>query len=69
MLSINLSNGTRVTATVNLTDKALAITQERIEGQAAPRVPFALPATITIPLADLKRTGETVASLVKVFRG
>lgn len=74
MFAIKLSNGTSLSASINLRDRCVTVTQEFAPGvnaAAAAReaVPSALPQRIVIPLADVKHTAQTVADLVKVFRG
>ena len=63
MFSIDLSNGSKLTAGVDFVRRELTITQQPAAGQATP------PQVIRLPLTDLKRTAETVTQIVKAFRG
>lgn len=67
MFSLDLSNGSKLVAGVDLIRRDLTITQ--IIVPASPGGPTVAPQVIRIPLADLKKTAETVSQLVKAFRG
>lgn len=66
MLSIDLSDASKLKADVRLLDKppAIIVTQSRPTGSGAPQS-----SSISIPLADLKKLAESVSAIVKIFRG
>ena len=65
MLSIDLSDGSKLKADVRLLEKPPAL----VVSQTRPTATGSQSAGITIPLADLKRLTEAVSSIVKIFRG
>lgn len=65
MLSLDLSDGSKLKADVKLLGEPKAL----IVSQIRPTTAGTAQASITIPLADLKRLTEAVAAIVKIFRG
>lgn len=64
MFSVDLSNGTRVTASLALLQKPPVLVVEQKMPETGTVVGI-----VTIPLSDLKKTAEAVATIVKAFRG
>ncbi len=63
MFSIELGNRTKLSATIDLAERALRLEQRHTGESALP------PQEILIPLTDLRRTAECVGTIVKFFRG
>lgn len=65
MLSLELSDGSKLKADVKLLGepKALTVTQTRNSATGTQT------GTISIPLPDLKRLTEAIGAIVKIFRG
>lgn len=64
MFSVELSNGTRITASL-----ALARVPPSLAIEQGPKGGGDVTGRIMIPLTDLKKTAEAVTTIVKAFRG
>jgi len=67
MLSIELSNDTKITAKVILKEKSLIIAQEAADHATRTHPDIIPPAQLVIPLADVKKLVSSLKSLTAFF--